>query len=342
MNLWSLTMQMKHCVGCAAALAACFAILIGVIVFGFMGLNLAGSPHEHTRQGTHDITFCVSPDGNLMLFNGAGKGGMDLYVLNLRSQSVRCVAATPEYEMAAAFSPDGKSIVYAAGPPDDRADHLYMRDLSTNVTTQITTGQDNDCSPEFMPDGKRILFARDTHYNWGGLAASWSGGGALWMINRDGTGLRRVLPQTPFVLDPRVSSDGKRLLWCDTDGLYTARVDGTASPQKIGAPPAREAALSPATGQIAYTAGQYSPDQQVYVIPAGGGQAKSIATAPGHGCFHPAFSPDGKTVYYLVETWNESVSSSTYGLWQVDTDGTNPHMIANHTLFEHPLEWRPN
>ena len=99
-------------------------LLIGVAFF------VHGCMNEHYRPRGHiDITFGISPSGDLLVFNAVGEGGRDLYLLHLKTFRVTRIAATPDYEVDPEFSPDGKSVVYAAGKPGDRADHLFLRSL---------------------------------------------------------------------------------------------------------------------------------------------------------------------------------------------------------------------
>jgi Tol biopolymer transport system component len=310
-------------------------LLVTVCLIAFW---IHGCMHAHTRPlGHEDITLSVSPDGNLLLFNADGQGGRDLYLLDLRTSHVTRIAGTPDYETAPSFAPDGKSIVYAAGQPGDRADHLFVRDLASGHVTQITSGNDNDSTPAFFPDGKRIVFTRDTHYNWGGLAASWSGGGSIWSIDRNGSDLKRLLPESIFAISPRVSPDGKTLLWRDIGGMFTAPADGTGAPRQI-ADNARAAAFSPRGDLIVFQAGRYVSDQKIYAEPLNGGTPALIAQTS-TGCINPVFSPDGRTIYYFVDDW--SSGSPEYTLWQVGTYGGAPKQLASTKLFDDPMHWKP-
>ncbi len=85
-----------------------------------------GTPRDHYRPPGHgDTTIAVAPTDDAILFNAVGTGGRDLYLLNLTDLKVKRIAETPEYETAPNFSPDGLRIVYAAGVPGDRADHIF-------------------------------------------------------------------------------------------------------------------------------------------------------------------------------------------------------------------------
>ena len=300
-------------------------ILFGIVAF-CAAVELRGCMSQHTRPfGNQDLTFDLSPDGKQIVFNPVANGARNLFLLDLNSLRLTRLTDTSDYQTSPAFSPDGRSLVYAAGRPGDRADHLFVRDLDTGRVTQLTSADANDCSPTFSPDGLHIVFTRDTHYNCCGLATSWSGGGAVWSIDRDGSGIRRLLPTNVFATSPHLSPNGKTLLWWDTNGVSIAPADGAGTIRLI-AHGGREAVFSPDGDRIAFTAGQYSPDLKIYLLPMTGGPPTLVTQAKG-GCFNPVFSPDGKAIYYFTEDDNK------YSLWRVGIDGNHPHEVARNKFF---------
>ena len=130
------------------------------LAFSLVGaLMIHGCNNEHSRPGGHrDITFGISPAGDAIAFNAVGVGGRDLFLLDLKTRRVTRIAATPEYEVDPDFAPDGKWIVYAAGKPGDRADHLFLRSLDGKTVKQLTNADANDAEPAFSRDGALVTF----------------------------------------------------------------------------------------------------------------------------------------------------------------------------------------
>jgi len=308
--------------------------------------------NEHSRSRGHgDITFGISPRGDAIVFNAVGVGGLDLYLLDLKTRRVTRVAATPDYELDPQFSPNGMSIVYAAGKPGDRADHIFVRSLDGQTVKQLTAEDANDASPVFSPDGSLIVFTRDKTYNWGGLASNWDWGGVLCVIKADGTGLRQITKDGSIAIDPHFSPDGKTIMfWSDDpDRLHTVATDGSQPPKPLGALAGHEAVYSPDGQAIAFSRGFFAPDQRIVVAKADGTGCKELAhlekaqqRRPGGGCSRPAFTPDGKRVLFFVESWPTGARGvPKKSLWEVWIDGASPHEIAHYGLFDDPLNWRP-
>lgn len=327
-----------------AALAACGALLFGFAmtapVFLLHGGPL-GTPVGHSRQRGHlDSTIAISPTDDTILFNAVGRGGRDLYLLKLADLSVTRIAKTPDYEVDPDFSPDGQRIVYAAGVPGDKADHIFTVGIDGTRKSQLTSGAANDASPRFSPDGQLIVFARDKTYNRGGLAANWSSGGVICVIGVDGTGERQLTPDDLVAFTPAFSQDGRSVIYFTADGSFSLPLDGSAPPKHLG-PFLRYAKASPDGARIVYSDGKYSPDHELFI---GGfdGLNRSKITTSDHGSFHPVFTRAGDRVYFLREEWpNGKSSSPKSSIWTVKTDGTGERQISDLSLFDSPTSWRP-
>jgi dipeptidyl aminopeptidase/acylaminoacyl peptidase len=149
-------------------------------------------------------------------------------------------AETPEYELSPRFSPDGKQLVYAAGVPGDRADHLFVRPVAGGPARQLTRADANDCHPSFSPDGSMIVFARDKTYVWGGLASNWSNGGVICVVGINGSNERQLTADDGDDFQPEFSGDGKTIIFSTRHGRASIPVDGSAAiTANVGCQPPR-------------------------------------------------------------------------------------------------------
>ena len=332
--------------GCGI-LAAGFAAMFVLV----MVLFIRGCMNEHYRaEGQGYVTFSISAQGDKLVFDAVGDGGRDLYALDLNSLAAERLAATPLYEVEPSFSSDGKSVVYAAGKPGDRADHLFVTRLDRNEVTQLTADDANDSSPEFSPDGLHIVFTRDKTYNWGGLAANWGDDEAVCIINVDGSGFRQVTSDRQPASDPHYSPDGRTILFWGEGGLYTLPADGSQSPSLLSGRKARDAVYSPDGQSIAFSMGQYAPDHEIFVCRADGLQVKQVthvgkgqSHTEGAGCTRPAFTPDSKQILFFLEIWPDGPTGhSKQNLWEIGIDRGGLRKIADFGLFDDPLHWKPD
>jgi TolB protein len=259
--------------------------------------------------------------------------------LDCTSVSVR-IADTLDYEVSPSFSSDGQRIVYAAGVPGDRADHIFTTGVDGNSRVQLTDLDANDTSPRFSPDGSRIVFARDKTYIWGGLAANWENGGVICVINADGTGERQLTPDDVFAHTPAFSPDGNSVIYFTLHDAFSIPVDGAAQATRIG-PAKSYANFSPDGTRMVYSDGKYSPDHELFISHADGTQQAQITTSA-NGCFHGVFDSSGKNIYFLMEEWPEGPSGvPKSSIWTVNADGSGQTQLTDLSLFDTPTGWKP-
>lgn len=299
-----------------------------------------GTPRDHYRpHGHQDTTIALSPADDAILFNTVGTGGRDLYLLDLPTKKVTRIAETPDYETAPSFSLDGRRIVYSAGIPGDRADHIFTIRRDGTAKTQLTDVDANDTSPRFSPDGKTIAFARDKTYQWGGLAANWELGGVICLIDADGGNLRQLTSDETFAFDPYFSADGMRIVYSTANGRMSVHVDGSSAPQPVPGP---SGAVPSYDGKfIAYSKGKYSPDLKIFMAKADGTSERGLAPDVG-GCYRPIFTHAGDRLFFLREEWpNGPTGVPKFSVWQINLGTGKVQMLADRGLFDAPLSWKP-
>ncbi len=100
------------------------------------------------------------------------------------------------------ITPDGSNIVFASTQHRHTSD-LYIKSLSGEVVTQLTSDPADDVMPAISPDGTRIAFASNRGGNWDIYVMPAAGGQAV-----------RVSSDASDELHPSWSPDGSRLSYC--------------------------------------------------------------------------------------------------------------------------------
>ncbi len=150
-----------------------------------------------------------------------------------------------------------------------RWSHLKLLDLASRQLTSLTSGEHDEVLPAWSPDGKQIAFVSnrdpdpDRSENW-----------------------------DVYLIEPKAGAKEHRL---------TTAPEADAHPDWESAP-----AWSPDSKTIAYIHGG-DPKKLEYVthslaiIPAAGGEAKILTANLDRNVVQPRWSPDGKSIFALVE-----------------------------------------
>jgi Tol biopolymer transport system component len=308
-----------------------------------------------------NVAYDLSPDGEQVVFSAADG---DLYLLHAPTARVSRLTDTPDEESTPAFSPDGKAVVYAAGPAGGTAaaKSVYVRSLEGGPRRRLTDAPGvSDRSPAYSPDGSRIVFARAHRRRPHGM------GGWTWdqwdvcTMRADGTGLQRVTRECyRLVRSPHFSPDGRGVLYSadvvredlsSTAASY--EVDpaaGTPPTPLFGEPPpdksgtwADEPAPAPDGRRVVVVSDRaelYHYDLLVLSRDGTGPRPLGV-TAVNKYNQHPVVAPDGKMVWFLADTGKSPNGTPLYALWQVDMAGGRPRKVADSDLFTDPLGWKP-
>lgn len=305
----------------------------------------AGAPYRLTTSPAHDYGPTWSPDGRTIAFlrraaSGdhseiwatAPLGGVERKFGDLRP---RLEFFKP---LSVAWCPDSTCVIVTDSTGAGRPDALFTIDVTTGEKRQVTfpEGLVLDADPAVSPDGRRLVFRRDTTAFSGAFyTAAWNGhstagspvrltptlnagrsswmpdsrdvvyasSGALWRINaRDGGDATRL----PFVgqdgLSPAVSTAGAR-----HSRLVYVRSFADTNVWRIDAASAG-AAASPPLAAIASTRG----DQLAQL------------------------SPDGRRVVFLSDR------SGTTEFWVANRDGSSASQLTSMEILPGYPRWSPD
>jgi TolB protein len=228
-----------------------------------------------------------APSGRGLVFELEDRNSASIALMSPTGANIRRL--TPRgFQGQPSFSPDGRWIVYERDAGGNgiwlmRANGSGKRRLTRNPFTADECGCDTD--PNFSPDGRLISFVRVKRD--GELQA-------LFVMRRDGTGLRRLTPYTwEVAVKHDWSPDGRAiLLTTNADfvqrgasaNLVTIRPDGSD----------RQELTRFTGGQRNAFAGSFSPDgtqivfrledgdtHSLAVVDRNGGNLRRLTTGPG-------------------------------------------------------------
>jgi WD40 repeat protein len=256
-----------------------------------------------------------SPDGSQLAFVVFAEGDNEINVINVRSRSIerRIKVAGVTAVSDPAWSPDGRQLAFT-GFKGGLSD-LYLHDLTTNQTRQITNDREAQFQPAWSPDGRTIAFVTDAGPETSFSAMTFGPMRlGLWDI---GTSQIRLLPRLGAGKhgNPQFTPDGGGLYFIsDQDGvsdIYRLNI-GTSEVRRVtnvATGISGITGLSPAISVARGTGALFFSvfDQQGFSIRSlsaaeTGGQPVSVATTRGAGILPPATPRTSLVAGYLADT----------------------------------------
>ncbi|PUZ24587.1 C-terminal processing protease CtpA/Prc, contains a PDZ domain [Chitinophaga costaii] len=129
--------------------------------------NDGGDMVEKNIPVTGNLTeFALSPNGKEIAFVSRG----EVYVTNVEGSLTKRITNTPQQERMVAWSPDGKSLVYAAERRHNwdiyratlaRADEPYFYASTVIHEEPLIATKAEEFQPSFSPDGKELAYVED-------------------------------------------------------------------------------------------------------------------------------------------------------------------------------------
>jgi len=245
----TMLMIVATCIGIAAmVLPACGSGLVaspaeakvggpnGQIVFSHNDPDLGATLTTVNPDGTHAVALHPgeearwSPDGT-KIATDAGDGNAAA-IINPDTGAVRLLRS-PDPTLTLfchAWSPDAKRLGCGTFSDDPSRNGIYtIRTSDGRGLTRITSNRAGlDFIGDWSPDGNRLVFLRMDN------ARPASANSAIFVVDVDGSGLRRISPWASNE-DPEVTSvtsgwspDGRTILFGVNCSLFTVHPDGTA------------------------------------------------------------------------------------------------------------------
>jgi len=234
--------------------------------------------HQHLiyRTSRNAKRPVLSPDRSWIAFDGASPGkkpfsDFDVQIVRATGNGRQTLAGTSAYEVDAQWSPDGNLLSFTRWPrsADWRSSTVWTVRPDGSHLRRVGRGQ----FARWSPDGKTLV-----------LDAPSSGtDGDIFIVNRDGTGRRRLTRTAVLEQPAGWSPDGTRIVFTrfTTSGsaeIVVMRADGTGvrSLATTHGSEAAAAAWSPDGSKILYT-DQPARHSQIFVMNIDGSHRRNIS-----------------------------------------------------------------
>jgi TolB protein len=262
--------------------------------------------HKQIRNvdgvATTRIAFASTRDGERVGQTIEERSAKEIYIMDYDGANQQRITADRSLNIAPSWCPDGTCVAYvsyAGGSPNIVLQNVFGR---IGMTRPAPTRDDiQNWLPAVSPDGQRIAFgsARD------GKATD------IYVVNRDGSGLRQLTTNPAIDNAPRWSPNGTQIAFVsDRTGaprIYTMSSDGlqqTLVP--TGCNRCDRPTWAPSTTGImlAYTSQTSSAGHDIEIYDFSSG--KAIRVTDGLGTNEsPSFAPNGRHILFFTTRWGK-------------------------------------
>lgn len=247
---------------------------------------------------------------------------------------------------------------------------LFTIDADGTGERQLTPPGSGDSSPNWSPDGRKIVFSRRGQLNqiyimnadgsdirplmqtkFNETSPAWSPDGRqiafvsdengqtdIYRVNRDGTGRTRVTTNVDNDSHPNWLPDGKDLSFVVYDAeIYQINVIRIADDIQWrvddNIQDNESPAWSPDGKWLAYTS-NVEGNYNIYLMDPKGRNKKRLTFIPG-GSYDPAWSPDGKYIVF------DAIHAGQHDLYIMNADGSQLTRITGTGASESQPAWQP-
>jgi Tol biopolymer transport system component/DNA-binding winged helix-turn-helix (wHTH) protein len=295
---------------------------------GVGDLYLVPTAGGETQRLTFDNTGAASPvwtpDSGEILFLRGGGSANSLWRVSATGEPPVQVEAAGRNLTSIAVSRQGRRLAWTQTINDL---NIWRMELSgamargrkpspplSKLMKLLISSTRTDASPEFSPDGKRIVFASDR-----------SGNSEIWVADSDG---QHSVQLTAFnhggVGSPHWSPDGRQV-------VFDARASGSADIYAISAEGGQPRRLTndlaedvvpswSRDGHWIYFSSKRSGSPQIWRMPAAGGSAIQVTSQGGVDSME---SPDGQFLYYTKVRYAP-------GIWRRPLAGGEETFVLDH------------
>ncbi|GIX03673.1 MAG: hypothetical protein KatS3mg113_0679 [Planctomycetaceae bacterium] len=266
------------------------------------------------------------------------------YLANIRQVTFGLPRAGEGY-----FSPDGQWIVYQAYPIGYPFYQIYIQRPDERVPRLLSTGRGRTTCAYFSPDGQHILYASShtdpmieltekqareeaarepkRRYQW-----DFDPHMELYVVNVDGTGLRRLTNSPGYDAEGSYSPDGRWIVFTSTrDGdpdLYIMTAEGTDVRQLTDAPGYDGGPFfSPDGRWIVFRSDRQKPHMlQLYLVSVDGEPLIQLTHNLEEVSWCPFFHPSGHYLIWSKADYSQGPQSAHFNLFTMDLE-TTPHGV---------------
>lgn len=291
----------------------------------------------------------ISPDGGQIAYvvnaidKNLNRGKRSIWVAPTGRGEARLLVTSDKNDDTPRWSRDGKQLAFLS--TRDGAPQIYVAGADGSSPRKVTNAPGGVSEFLWSPDGKSFAFITEVYPDCGSLNCA-----AQRMEAEEKSKVKAVIADHLLYRHWDSFKRGKRthLFIVASEGGDPKDLtpgDHDVPPFSLGDPTAFD--FAPDSSEIVYAANlekneANSTNNDLFLIPAGGGQAKSITAANLGSDTTPRYSPDGRWIAYRSQSRN-GFEADRFRLMLYDRKaGTSKELTADFDRWVGELVWSPD
>ncbi len=292
----------------------------------------------------------ISPDGRHAVYGVTAfddendKGDADLWIVATAGGEPRRLTSMKGNESEPAWSPDGQWIAFVAKRGDDKQSQLYVIAVDGGEATRVGDIATGVSAPKWFPDSLRIAFISRV---WPDVT-DWKKAGERLKEREESKMKAMTWDRTPVTWWDHFVDDREAHVFsiARTGGTPVAITQGTGRELSRRETNDDHYDISPDGNEIAFVADSdktgVDGNNDVFVVPAAGGQARNLTTDNTADDEEPKYSPDGRYLLYSRQLI-KGFYADTHQAWLVDRQSdARRRVAANWDRALNDLTWTPD
>lgn len=283
---------------------------------------LAGGPSRDSPRGW--LT-----DGSGVVASRTRQGDDHMIVVPIDGGAPRRLGPVMPGDQHGAISPDGTKFGFDIHQGGGDAT-LWVQEMAGGAPRQLTTENLENTSASLMwsPDGRSLAYTSRR-----------TGTTDIWIMDVASGQARQLTSDVRNDFSARWSPDGRWIAFLsDRGGQTDVWVVSSAGGTAMRVSNDRAVEVNPrwsADGGSLYY-GSFQTDNEITVMPLGGGASRSLLALPGYNIGSAEVSPDGKTILF------DSNRSGNSDIWSLPVSGGEPTPFAVSPLDDRDPEFSPD